>query len=209
MIKVGIAEDNTRLAQVLKDKVELNPAFAVKLIAEHGEDLVRQLKSDSNLDVVFMDINMPKMDGIKATAKLTERWPHIKVLMLSIYDDEDNIFQAILAGAKGYLLKDEPPQVIHDALIEVMDNGVPMSAEIARKSLALIRNGRRPEEVLPDYGLTQRESEILLHLSKGLSYGQIAENLIISSGTVRKHVENIYRKLQVNNRVEAIRKSGF
>jgi DNA-binding NarL/FixJ family response regulator len=86
MIKVGIAEDNTRLSQVPKGKVELNSSFTVKLIAEHGEDLVRQLKSDSNLDVVFMDVNMPKMDGIKATTKLTERWPHIKVLMLRIYD---------------------------------------------------------------------------------------------------------------------------
>ena len=102
--------------------------------------------------------------------------------------------------------KDEKPEEIHRAIYQVLDGGVPMSPLIARKSLNLIRTGRPSEREKVDYGLTARETEILEHLSNGLSYDQIASNLFISKGTVRKHIENTYRKLQVNNKVEAIKK---
>jgi len=206
MIRIAIAEDIGRLAETLKSKIELLPDFKVVLIANNGKDLMAKLEENHNVDVIFMDINMPQMNGIEATEVVSNRYPKIKVVISSVYDDEDNIFDAIIAGATGYLLKDDKPEEIHRAIYQVLDGGVPMSAAIARKSLNLIKNGRPNQKKEVDYGLTNREIEILEHLSKGLQYDQIADNLFISKGTVRKHVENIYRKLQVNNKVEAIQK---
>jgi DNA-binding NarL/FixJ family response regulator len=206
MIRIAIAEDITRLGEALKSKIELLPDFKVSFIAVNGRKLIAELNKNHNIDVVFMDVNMPEMNGIEATEAICSRWPNIKVIVSSVYDDEDNIFDAIIAGAMGYLVKDEKPDAIHRAIYQVLDGGVPMSAEIARKSLNLIRNGRPTVRQNVDYGLTARETEILEHLSNGLSYEQIANNLFISKGTVRKHIENIYRKLQVNNKTEAIKK---
>jgi len=210
MIRIAIAEDISRLAEALKAKIELREEFEVCLIANSGKALIKELHKNHNIDVVFMDINMPEMDGVEATRLVRKRWPHIQVLVSSVYDDEEYIFEAILAGAMGYLLKDERPQEIHRAIEQILEGGVPMSPLIARKSLALIRNGRGKEQQFLELdSLTAREREILEHLSQGLSYEQIALNLFISRGTVRKHIENIYRKLQVNNKVDAIRKLGF
>jgi DNA-binding NarL/FixJ family response regulator len=206
MIRIAIAEDISRLAITLKGKIELLPDFEVKFIATNGRELIKELNHNHNINVVFMDINMPEMNGIEATQTVMDRWPNIKIIICSVYDDEDNIFDAILAGAAGYLLKDERPEEIHRAIFQVLEGGVPMSSLIARKSLNLIRNGAPRIKEKVDYGLTPRETEILEHLSKGLSYEQTANNLFISKGTVRKHVENIYRKLQVNNKVDAIKK---
>lgn len=206
MIRVAIAEDISRLAETLKNKIELLPDFEVKFIAANGKELINELNKNHNVDVIFMDINMPVMNGIEATKGVCTRWPNIKVIVSSVYDDEDHIFDTILAGAMGYLLKDEKPEEIHRAIYQVLDGGVPMSPLVARKSLNMIRNGAPHEREKADYGLTARETEILEHLSNGLSYDQIASNLFISKGTVRKHIENTYRKLQVNNKVEAIKK---
>lgn len=206
MIRIAIAEDISRLAETLKNKIELLPDFEVKFIAANGKELINELNKNHNVDVIFMDINMPVMNGVEATKAVCMRWPNIKLIISSVYDDEDNIFDAILAGAAGYLLKDERPEELHRAIYQVLKGGVPMSPIVARKSLNLIRNGVPKTKEKIDYGLTPRETEILEHLSKGLSYEQIASNLFISNGTVRKHVENIYRKLQVNNKVEAIQK---
>jgi DNA-binding NarL/FixJ family response regulator len=206
MIRIAIAEDITRLGETLKNKIELLPDFKVSFIAVNGRKLINELSKNHNIDVIFMDINMPEMNGIDATEAVCSRWPKIKVIVSSVYDDEDNIFDAVLAGAMGYLLKDEKPENIHRAIYQVLDGGVPMSPLIARKALKLIRSGKPAERQKVDYGLTTRETEILEHLSNGLSYEQIANNLFISKGTVRKHVENSYRKLQVNNKIEAIKK---
>tara|TARA_R110002050_G_scaffold247901_2_gene385702 strand:+ start:2183 stop:2872 length:690 start_codon:yes stop_codon:yes gene_type:complete len=207
MIRIAIAEDISRLAEVLKSKIELRPEFKVCLIASSGKALIQELHKNHNIDVVFMDINMPEIDGVEATRIVCQRWPHIKVLISSVYDDEEYIFEAILAGAMGYLLKDERPEEVHRAIHQILEGGVPMSPLIARKSLLLIKKGPDKKEAAPmNYSLTNREQEILEHLSQGLSYEQIAINLFISYGTVRKHIENIYRKLQVNNKVDAIRK---
>lgn len=122
-----------------------------------------------------------------------------------------SLLEAILAGAGGYLLKDEPPQKIHKAIFEIIEGGAPMSAGIASRTLKLLKTGARNNQTpasTESFDLTQRELEVLTHLSKGLSYEQIADNLIISYGTVRKHIENIYRKMQVNSRTEALNKAG-
>jgi DNA-binding NarL/FixJ family response regulator len=206
VIRIAIAEDIPRLAETLKNKIELLEDFKVSFIAPNGRHLIQELNKNHNVDVIFMDINMPEMNGVEATEAVCKRWPHIKVVVSSVYDDEDHIFDSIMAGAMGYLLKDEKPEEVHRAIYQVLDGGVPMSPLIARKSLNLIRNGKPQQKQKIDYGLTAREVEILEHLSNGLSYAQVATNLFISKGTVRKHVENIYKKLQVNNKVEAIQK---
>jgi DNA-binding NarL/FixJ family response regulator len=204
MIKIAIAEDIERLGVTLKQKIELLPDFKVSFISTNGAELLKELQHNHNIDIIFMDINMPIMDGIEATQLVSQKYPQIKVVVSSVFDDEDNIFDAILAGATGYLLKDDKPEDIHRAIYQAIDGGVPMSAEIAQKALRLIRGGRQKETI--DYGLTSREVDVLKQLSTGLQYQEIADNLFISKGTVRKHIENIYRKLQVNNKVEAIQK---
>ncbi len=206
MIRIAIAEDNLRIAEVLKSKIELLPDFKVSFLAENGKDLIEKLRKNHQIELIFMDINMPLMNGIEATQQVSNRYPQIKIIISSIYDDEDNIFDAVLAGATGYILKDTKTEEIHRAIYEAIEGGVPMSPEIAKKSLKLIKSGKPSHLKNIDFGLTTREIEILNHLSKGLQYDEIADNLNISKGTVRKHIENIYKKLQVNNKVEAIQK---
>lgn len=208
MMNIIITEDLPQLALALRNKVELAPEFTVKHMAKNGKDLVTYLQKDHQVDVILMDINMPIMNGIDATRTVSERWPAIKIVMCTVFDDEYYLFDAIMAGASGYLLKEEPPAKIHKSIYEALEGGAPMSAEIARKSLNLIRKGtpKKEKNIAEEYNLTTREHEILVALSKGLSYEQIASNLYISYGTVRKHVENCYRKLRVHSKVEAINK---
>jgi DNA-binding NarL/FixJ family response regulator len=208
MIRVAIVEDINRIAETLQEKILLSQDFTIVTRASTGKEIIQHLQKNHSVDVIIMDINMPEMNGIEATAFITNRWPNIKIIMSTVFDDEQNLFNAIMAGASGYLLKDEPPQKIHRSIYEALEGGAPMSPLIAKKALSMIKTGvpEESKEVI-DYGLTERELEVLEHLSKGLSYEQIADNLFISYGTVRKHVENIYRKLKVNNRIEAIDKA--
>mgnify|MGYP001491065436 CR=1 FL=1 len=208
-IHIAIAEDNQKLSELLKEKIELNSDYKVVVMAENGKDLLDKLNDKQPIDVVFMDINMPIMNGIEASKKLIQTYPEIKIIISSIYDDEDHVFDAIIAGAVGYILKDAKKEEIHRAIEDVLNGNVPMSPEIARKALKLIKSGKPSVQVNDDYKLTAREVEILNHLSKGLQYDEIAGKLFISTGTVRKHIENIYKKLQVNNKVEAIQKFRF
>jgi DNA-binding NarL/FixJ family response regulator len=147
------------------------------------------------------------MDGIEATKIINSRWPQIKIVMCTVFDDEDHIFQAILAGALGYMMKDESPANLFQAIDECLVGGAPMSPAIAKKSLDMLRRGAPQTQSFDaeQYNLSKREIEILEQLSRGLTYNLIADNLFISSGTVRKHIENVYRKLQVNNKVEALK----
>lgn len=202
------------MAQMLRDHLELVPGFRVTGVANNGQVLLDQLAASPTLpDIVLMDIQMPVLDGIGATEALKALHPQVKVVMATVFDDEENIFNAILAGADGYLLKDEAPESLHRALQEVMSGGAPMSPAIARKSLAMLRRAPvQPPKTEPGTELSARELEILEQLSKGLRYDQVAANLSISTGTVRKHIENIYRKLQVHNKtaaVEAGKKRGW
>jgi DNA-binding NarL/FixJ family response regulator len=202
MIRIGITEDQGRLALALKNKIELSPDFEVKFIAANGMEAIDFLQKDAVIDVLLMDIEMPIMNGIEATEKISARWPQIKIVIL---------LKAILAGAGGYLMKDESPAKIHRAIYEILEGGAPMSAGIAARTLQLLKQNPTHHELAfssENFELTDREKQVLQHLSKGLSYEQIADNLCISYGTVRKHVENIYRKMQVNSRTEALNKAN-
>ena len=208
MLRIGITEDIKRLADALKEKVELDPNISVIWMCPNGQEALKILEADAEVDLILMDIRMPVMDGIEATREISGRWPQIPIVMSTVFDDEEYILQAILAGAQGYLLKDTQPLKIHEAIREALDGGAPMSPLIAGKALKLIRKNELESKVnIPEqYSLTTREVEILDLLVLGLVYQKIADQLFISYGTVRKHVEHIYRKLEVHGKVEAIRK---
>jgi DNA-binding NarL/FixJ family response regulator len=202
-IKVGIVEDNPNLIKSVIEKLSLFEQVEIEFVAVNGREAIDRMYNHKP-DVILMDINMPEMDGVTATRKIKEHWPAVKIIMLTVFDDNEKIFNSILAGASGYLLKDEKPGKIIEALEEATEGGAPMSPTIAAKSLQLIRQVSAKPESDVDFDLTRREMEILEHISKGENYQEIADRLFISPKTVRKHIENIYRKLHVHNKVEAV-----
>lgn len=206
-IKIALTEDVPQLQQSIAENLAGFEDAELLFIAENGQDLLNKL-ADQKPDLILMDINMPVMDGITATRRVRALYPDIRIVMLSVFDDGDNIFNAILAGANGYLLKDSKPSKLFSAIEEAMEGGAPMSPVIATKALQLVRGNRT--EAIPennDFSLTKRELEILDRLAKGETYQQIADKIFISPKTVRKHIENIYQKLHVHNKVEAISKA--
>ncbi|MCX7985182.1 MAG: response regulator transcription factor [Bacteroidetes bacterium] len=210
MISIAIAEDNKLLARSLQEKLlAATTDIVVKFIASNGNELLKYLEKDSTVDVVLMDIEMPQMDGIIATEQVCSRYPHIKVIILTVFDDDEKIFSAIQAGAMGYLLKDESAEEIIKGIRMILEGGAPMSATIAAKTLQLLRNPQPLPRQMCDEGVTlsNREIEILELLEKGYDYKKIADQLFISPSTVRKHLENIYHKLQVHNKMQAVRKA--
>lgn len=207
MIKIALAEDNSFLAQSLINKLGLFDDFKVKFHAVDGQDLLNKLDSNSNVDVVLMDIQMPNLNGILATKELSKKYPHIKVIMLTVVDDEQSIYESIKSGAIGYLLKESKPKEIFDSIHQIMAGGAPMSPEIARKALRIIQNPNSLENEAQDFNLSSRETDVLKQLCAGLNYQQIASNLIISPNTVRRHIENIYKKMNVKNKAELVQKA--
>ena len=209
MIKLAIADDNSFLIHATKEKLALFDNFIVKLTAINGNDLIEKLENNHNIDVILMDIEMPHCNGIEATQLVKQRYPQIKIIMLTVFDNDENIFNAIKAGADGYLLKEVNPRDLQQGIIETINGGATMTPSIAMKTLKLFRNPIDFETTIlkEEVNLTIREVEVLDQLSKGLKYKTIAENLFLSEGTIRKHVENIYNKLKVHSRLEAIQKA--
>ena len=206
-INISIAEDNSFLLKSIQDKLDLLSYTRIKHIAYNGKELLQNLEKNNRVDIILMDIQMPEMDGIEATALIKTKYPHIKIIMLTVFDDDENIFKAIQAGADGYLLKETGPDALDKALQEMMEGGAPMTPIIASKALRFLRKPPEFASKQADNPLTKRETQVLEQLSKGLNYNEIAENLIISPATVRKHIENIYAKLQVRNKMEAVIKA--
>ncbi|MDY0082597.1 MAG: response regulator transcription factor [Ignavibacteriaceae bacterium] len=209
-IKVAIAEDNDFLAKSLIEKLTLFPEkFSMVFRAKNGLEMVDYLAASNLPDVILMDIEMPVMNGINATAQINEKFSDIKIIMLTVFDDEDKIFKAIKSGASGYLLKDESVEKIVESIDMVLNGGAPMSATIASKTLKLLKQSTDiiTDNSKEDFNLSKREVEVLELLKKGFDYNQIAEKLFISPFTVRKHIENIYKKLQVNNKMQAVQKA--
>lgn len=208
MIRVVLVDDNQLLLQTIAEKLSFFVDINCKFMAENGLDLIEKLSDNHNIDLILMDLEMPKMNGIEATAEVKTHYPHIKVVMLTVFDNDENIFKAIKAGADGYLLKEISHDDIYRSINETMNGGASMTPSIAMKTLRMFREPLHFENVKisSDIALTTREIEVLIQLSTGITYERIADNLNISQGTVRKHIENIYRKLQVCNKLEAIQK---
>lgn len=206
-ILIAIAEDKSLDLQGVKDRLAKYPDITIKYTARTGTELLNQLQKNHNIDLVLMDLQMPEMDGIAATAAVKTKYPQIKVLILTTFDDDESLFNAILAGASGYLLKEDSGTEIFQAIMDTLSGGAAMSPVIALKTLQLIRQPITKDQKTEDFGLTDRETELLTQLKNGLTYEEVAANLHISYHTVRKHIENIYRKLQVKNKVEAVKKA--
>lgn len=208
-IKIAITDDNTFLIHAIKEKLAFFDDISVKHTSLNGSELLEKLNENHNIDLILMDIEMPVLDGIVTTELVKRKFPQIKIIMLTAFDNDEHIFNAIKAGADGYLLKETNPQDLYDGIQETLNGGAAMNPSIALKTLKLLRhptsieNTKEKEEI----SLSKREVEVLEQLSKGLSYTLIAGNLFLSPSTVRKHIENIYKKLQVHSKLEAVQKA--
>lgn len=207
-IRVGIVDDKTINRNTAKQKLISYNEVQICLEAGNGKDFLDQLKKLPQKDhphVVLMDLDMPIMDGIETIKISSASHPHVKYIVLTIFEDNDKIFEAIKAGANGYLLKDDKAVNIIDAITNVVEfNGIPMSPAIARRAMELMLGNKPKTESKYDLGLTPRELNILKELVSGSSYNSIGERLFISPLTVRKHVANLYEKLHVNSRAQII-----
>jgi DNA-binding NarL/FixJ family response regulator len=216
MTYIAIVDDKKSIRNALLQRLESFENFKILFSAENGKAFLEKMMEARKMitpDVVLMDIDMPVMNGIEAIAKAKDIYPNTKFLMLTVFDDDDKIFEAIKAGANGYLLKDEPVEKIKDAIRNLLyDNGAPMSPSIARKTLELLisakidsKNAATNSNVAEDHNLTEREKEILNLLVEGLEYKEIAKITTTSPNTIRNHITNIYRKLHVTSKAQAIR----
>lgn len=207
MIKLALVDDKRINIQSLIDRIRHSPDFQIVFTASDGEDFLEKCKQSRELpDVVFMDIDMPVMNGIETVSIASELFPSIKFIMLTVFDDDDKIFEAIKSGAVGYLLKEESADKLIQHVRDVVEFGVvPMSPRIARKTLQLLSRAQVELARNKDDVLSEREVDILRHLINGLDYRQISERLFISPNTVRTHISNIYKKLHVNNKAQAIK----
>jgi DNA-binding NarL/FixJ family response regulator len=202
MIKVAIVEDIKDIREGLQLLINSNTAFSCTHTYSTAEDALLNLPNTSP-DVILMDIHLPGINGIEAIKKLKPQLPSVQFIMSTVYEDDENIFESLKAGATGYLLKKTSPDKILEAITEVYNGGSPMSAQIARKVIGVFQK-KNPIDETAD--LTPKEKEILKALSKGLRYKEIASEMEISMDTVRTHVRHIYEKLQVQSRMDAINK---
>lgn len=203
-IRVTIYEDNSALREALEILIKGMEPF--QLIGSYGDCLqIEQNLLAQEPDVILMDIDLPGRSGIEGAYLAKKTTPSVEVLMLTVFDEDDKVFQAVCAGASGYLLKKSPPSKILEAIEEVYNGGAPMSPVIARKVLQLFPKAPAVNTELDK--LTQRERDVLLSLSKGNSYKMVAADLDISIDTVRTYIKRIYEKLHVHSVAEAIHKA--
>ncbi len=200
MISVAIVEDNAGLRRSLTLLVEETPGFRCVGSFDTAEEALRKLPKQP-AEVVLMDINLPNMSGIECTRRLRELLPNVRVVMITVYRDNEQIFKALRAGASGYILKRATPETILQAVTDVHQGGAPMSSEVARKVVAAFQQPDAPHDDASDLSL--REREVLELLARGLPDKEIATKLCISLPTVRYHLKHIYEKLHVRSRTEA------
>lgn len=207
-IRIAIFEDNKLIRDALQAIISGTSGLHCTGTSSSCQNLVNDIQH-ARPDVVMMDIEMPGMNGIDATAIITQQFPDVKVLIQTVFNDSDKIFKAICAGASGYILKTDPPGKQLEALREVYEGGAPMSSSIAKKVMQFFTQ-KNVILVAPDNTtteLSEREKEILSLILEGHNYKTIAEKAFISYETVRTHVKHIYRKLHVASRAEAIMKA--
>jgi len=205
MIRVIIFEDNNSLRNGLNQLIEGSHGYSCVGAFPDCSNLLKNIE-DTKPDVVLMDIEMPGMNGIEGVKILRDKKPELKVLMQTIFEENEKIFQSICAGASGYIIKNTSPSRILEAIKETYEGGAPMSPSIATKVLKMIQiqNGLSKSN---SFNLTEREKEVLSCLVKGMSYKLIADACFISIDTVRGHIRNIYEKLHVHSKSEAVAKA--
>lgn len=204
LIHVWLVEDNDRFRNNITDLINETAGLSCDLAVPSCEDALMHLESDAAPDIILMDIGLPGMDGIEGIRQSKSIAPSIQVIMLTVFDDNEKIFQAICAGASGYLLKSASPDDIIRSLTDILNGGAPMNAQIARKVLDMFTDMAAPKS---NYEITNAEKEILNLLVQGNPKKQIAHDLGVSFHTVDTHLRNIYTKLQVHSRSEAVAKA--
>jgi DNA-binding NarL/FixJ family response regulator len=202
-ITVALVEDNPDVQEQIVGYLTEAPDLKCLGIYSTVEEALREIPNQKP-DVVLMDINLGASSGITCTAQLKMRCPEIQILILTVFEDTENIFEALAVGASGYLLKSMPPVKLIECIREVQEGGSPMSAPIARKVALSFR--RRPTVEGERHGLTTREREVLDLLAKGYTYRSISAELGISVDTIRTHIKRIYEKFHVHSRTEAVAK---
>ena len=204
-IKVAIFEDNKSLRTGLYQLVDGSNGFECVGAYPDCSNILQHLDA-TKPDVLLMDIGMPGISGIEAVQIVKSKYPEIKILMQTIFEDTEKIFQSVCAGASGYILKNTSPARILEAIRETFEGGAPMSPSIAAKVLKIVQDSSSSVQVY-SFQLSEREKEVLACLVKGMSYKLIADNCFISIDTVRGHIRNIYEKLHVNSKSEAVVKA--
>lgn len=199
-IKIVIIEDNLPLANGYKKIIDKTEKYIVSDIYQNCEDAIKNLKEDLP-KIILMDIELPKMNGVEGTKKIKNLFPKIDIIIVTVYENSKTVFDALCAGASGYLSKNSSKLELITALDEVLDGGAPMSIHIAKMVVSSFRKATSSI-------LTERETEVLSLLASGKSYNSVAEKLFISVNTIRFHIKNIYEKLQVNSKEEAIAKAN-
>jgi DNA-binding NarL/FixJ family response regulator len=203
-LKVGIIEDQSKIREGLRSLIDGTDGY--RCVCSFGSMEEALAKIDRELpDVLLLDIGLPGMSGIEGIRRIKALHPGLSVLMLTVYDDDQRIFDALCAGASGYLLKKTPPARLLECLQEVMGGGAPMSPDVARRVVALFREIRPPAEA--GHQLTPHEIRILKLLVEGYNYKTAADELDVSINTIRFHMRSIYEKLQVHSKSEAVSKA--
>lgn len=203
MIKVAIVEDNNTLRNSLESLFNRTEGMRCVASLNNLLNVVGEIGS-AMPDIVLMDIGLPNISGIEGVRTVKSNFQGIQVMMFTVFDDDEKIFDAIRAGASGYLLKKTAPEEIIQAIRDLYQGGAPMTASIARRVIQSFQAA--PSTVVADYQLTVRENEILYSLVDGLSYKKIADKHCVSISTIRTHICNIYHKLHVNSKAEAVAK---
>ncbi len=206
MIKVAIVEDNSTIREGLAALI--NGTEGYKCVGSFGDAESFLNKIDLlDLDVVLMDIGLPGINGIECAKNAMIRKTDLSILMLTIYEESEFVFDALCAGACGYLVKKTPPARLLEAIKDAHDGGSPMSSRIARQVITAFKEGKNILSATTDFDLTEREVSVLNLLSDGYNYQEIADSLFISVDTVRHHIRNIYKKLHVHSQSEAVAKA--
>lgn len=209
MVKIGsiaIIEDDEKVRHYLAEQIQLNIDVKELRLFGDAEIALKELTA-APVEIALFDVNLPGMTGIDCIRKLKIIHPKIQCIVLTVYDKPDTVFEALKAGAIGYLLKSTAPEKILEAIAEVQQGGSPISSQIARKVIEAFAVKAKTNDYFQE--LSRREQEILEQLSQGYRYKEIADKLFVSLDTVRTHIRNIYEKLQVNSRAEALKKTGF
>ncbi len=208
-IKVAIFEDNKLVRDALEAILNGTAGYTCCGTFPDGSRWEEKIKRAAP-DVVLMDIEMPGLNGIEIARLVQQQYPDIKIVIQTVFNDSEKIFQALCAGASGYILKNDPPQKCLEAIKEVYSGGASMNVSVAKKALAFFSSAVFNNFPVTDeeHNLSQREKEILLLMAEGIDYKSIAEKIFIGYDTVRTHVKHIYKKLHVNSRSEAITKAA-
>ena len=204
MIRIALVEDDIEIGEAIQTYLKSFVDFRCDLLVQSVEHFLHALNGKNIPDVILMDIGLPGMSGIDGIKVIKEKYPDVDVIMITVHNDSHTIFQALCAGASGYLLKNLPFVEIKQAIEQLYNGGAPMSPQIARKVIQYFQPKKSPTEKST---LTIKEKEIVIGLVDGLSYKMIADRMFISVETVRSHIKNIYKKLHVHCKADVIRKS--